>query len=211
MTTAWKVRHEGSPKAIEDLSLPQVLEGMQDGLWEPTDEVMGPSDAGWVAIENHPQLAEAAADMEPPPARTYDDETRLDMTPLIDVTLVLLIFFILTTTYAVLQKVHETPDVSKEKVRDAVHMDKAKETMILVTVKLENGKPVTRVEDNPVAPDDLLNTLTQLVKNTSKSTLLLQADADVPHGAVVKVQDAAAGAKMTSIKLVVPQNEQGKK
>jgi hypothetical protein len=31
-----------------------------------------------------------------PPAKPYDDETRLDMTALIDVTLVLLIFFILT-------------------------------------------------------------------------------------------------------------------
>ena len=211
MSTAWKIRHEGSPRSIDDLSLPQVLEGMQDGLWEPTDEVMGPQDSGWVAIENHPQLAEAAADMESPPPRTYDDETRLDFTPLIDVTLVLLIFFILTTTYAVLQKVHETPGVSDKKVPKPVEMKDVKQQMIWVTVKMENGKPVTRVENAEVAPDDLLNTLRTMVKDTSKNTLLLEHDADVPHGAVVNVQDAAAGAGMHEIKLVIPQNELEKK
>src|SRR5260370_30512233 len=98
----WKIRHEGSPKAVEDLTLPEVLEGLQDGLWEPTDEVMGPDDQAWIAIENHPQLEEVAADLELPPGPSHHDETHLDMTPLIDVCLVLLIFFILTTSYAML-------------------------------------------------------------------------------------------------------------
>src|SRR5438876_853497 len=59
---SWKIRHEGSPRSIECSSLQQVVEGLQDGLWEPTDEVMGPQDQQWTAIENHPQLAEIARD-----------------------------------------------------------------------------------------------------------------------------------------------------
>ncbi|HYT87105.1 MAG TPA: biopolymer transporter ExbD, partial [Gemmataceae bacterium] len=111
----WKIRHEGSPKFIQGLTLAQVVEGLRDGLWEPTDEVMGPSDATWVALENHPQFAEVAADLEPPPRRE-EDETRLDMNALIDVCLVLLIFFMLTTTYAVaVQKLIPLPTVAEDK------------------------------------------------------------------------------------------------
>src|SRR5262245_16889046 len=107
---SWKIRHEGSPRSMEGLELAQIIVGLRDGLWEPTDEVMGPQDRQWVAIENHPQLAQVAADLEPPPARAHPDETRLDFNALIDVCLVLLIFFFLTTTYATaVQKVVPMP------------------------------------------------------------------------------------------------------
>src|SRR5579884_2970813 len=101
---AWRLRHEGSPRSIEGLSLAQIAEGLEEGLWEATDEVMGPGDKEWVSIESHPQLAHFAADIEPPTPPPHEDETRLDMNPLIDVALVLLIVFILTMTYATLQK-----------------------------------------------------------------------------------------------------------
>src|ERR1700722_14948326 len=99
---SWKVRHEGSPKHIEVATAQEVLQGLIDGQWEPTDEVRGSEDAAWVALENHPQFAEAAADLEPVP-KFHEDESKLDMNALIDVCLVLLIFFILTTSYAQLQ------------------------------------------------------------------------------------------------------------
>src|SRR5579862_2631747 len=112
---AWQVRHEGSPQAIRDLSLQQVAEGLRDGLWETTDEVMGPADTAWQAIENHPQLAELAEDLEAPPVAYHDEGTHLDFNALIDVCLVLLIFFILTTTYAAtVQKVVPLPTVKAD-------------------------------------------------------------------------------------------------
>ena len=61
----WKIRHQGSPRSIEGLTADQVVEGLQDGLWETTDEVMGPNDERWQEIENHPQFEEMAADIEP--------------------------------------------------------------------------------------------------------------------------------------------------
>src|SRR6516162_1892381 len=103
---SWKVRHEGSPQSIEGLTLTQVVEGLQDGQWVPTDEVMGPTDHDWQSIDNHPALEEAAAEVMPPP-QVHEDETRLDMNPLIDVCLVLLIFFILTMSYGALEKILE--------------------------------------------------------------------------------------------------------
>lgn len=191
----WKIRHQGSPRSIEGLTLPQVVEGLQDGLWEPTDEVMGPGDSDWLAIESHPQLSEVAADMEPPPAREHDDETRLDMNPLIDVALVLLIFFILTTSYAALQRVLEMPSSTSKKLDGPaiVTKEKVRQFTIKVQVRQENGKPVIRVEDEVVAADDLLAALKKYVRDTRKTEMVLDVEG-VDWGTVVAVQDAARGA-----------------
>jgi biopolymer transport protein ExbD len=202
---SWKVRHEGSPVALSDMTLSQVAQGLADGRWEPTDEVMGPDDPTWVPIENHPQLAEIAAELEPPPPRVYDDETRLDMNALIDVCLVLLIFFILTTSYAVLQKHLEAPGVNSEKVGPAiVTKDKVDQQMISVTVKMEDGKPVTRVEGKVVDPERLESELRSYVGSTHKTQLLLDLADDAPQRSMVEVLDAAKGAGMEKISLVVP-------
>ena len=98
----WKVRQEGSPQVREGLSTAQVLTGLEEGEWAPTDEVRGPDDRDWVRFEDHPAFADAVA-LEPLPSPN-DDETHVDMTPLIDVAMVLLVFFILIFTYSVLEK-----------------------------------------------------------------------------------------------------------
>jgi biopolymer transport protein ExbD len=197
----WKIRHEGSPRAIEGLTLSQVVEGLQDGLWEATDEVQGPDDRDWVALENHPQFAEMALDIEPPPAKHYDDETRLDMNPLIDVTLVLLIFFILTTSYAALQKVLDLPSTSSKSLEGPLQVTKEKvqETMIKVEARVVNGKTIIKVEDQEVQPDNLVAALSRFVGSKGKTELLLDASPDVPWGDVVQIQDAARGAGMTKV------------
>jgi len=206
MTTAWKVRHQGSPKDVEGLSAQQVLEGLNDGLWEPTDEVMGPDDTNWTPVEAHPVFAEAAAEIEPPPPRVYDDETHLDMTALIDVCLVLLIFFILTTSYAALQSRLESADLDTSKPGlPTITPDDVKLKMILVSVKMEDGKPVIRVEGNVVDPARLTAELLKFKGSKGSAILLLEAERKVPHGAVVAVQDAAKGADMKKVlRLVSP-------
>jgi biopolymer transport protein ExbD len=200
---AWKVRHEGSPKSI-DVEMPEILTGVEDGRWEPTDEVQGPGETEWVAIENHPQFAAAVADFEPPPPKIYDDETRLDMTALIDVTLVLLIFFIITATYSVLIKRLNLPPVSMDPVKPAVVTKEIRDTSIKVEVKKQDGKTVYLVEDQEV-PADLLATELTKRGGQGKATLLLLHDNEVTHGDVVKVQDAARGARLEHILLVVPE------
>jgi biopolymer transport protein ExbD len=196
----WKIRHEGSPRSIEGLTAPQVVEGLQDGLWEPTDEVMGPEDTEWTAIESHRDFAEAAADLEPPGAKLHEDETRLDMNPLIDVCLVLLIFFILTTSYAALQKVLDMPGMSAKNIKGAIRRTKeevAKFT-IKVEVREENGQPIYKVEDQPVEPDELTRALSRYVNQTHKTEVLLDAQG-VTWGTVIAVQDAARGAAISKV------------
>jgi biopolymer transport protein ExbD len=203
----WKIRHEGSPRSVDNLTLAQVLEGMQDGLWEATDEVMGPGESAWVAIENHPQLADVAIDMEPPPARTYDDETRLDMNALIDVCLVLLIFFMLITSYSILQKRLIAPQLTSDDMTKVpvVKAKQIEEQMIYVKVTMKSEtEPEIRLEGTVVSMNSLKDAFHRAVSGTTKTELLLEADDEVPHGVVVAIEDAASGARLTRIHQVMP-------
>src|SRR5262249_51851481 len=136
------------------LTLPQILEGLRDGMWEPTDEVMGPGDRAWVPIENHPQLAEVVADLEPSPPPQHEDETHLDMNALIDVCLVLLIFFMLTTSYvAAVQKLVPLPTVSSDPAKGprVLRPEQVKREMITLEARTDKaGKVTLRVENQPV-------------------------------------------------------------
>jgi len=199
----WKVRHQGSPQPVE-MTLEELQEALLDGHWEPTDEVQGPDDVDWVAIENHPALAEIAADMEEPPPRTYDDETRLDMNALIDVCLVLLVFFMLTTTVAAMQKRLEAPTIEEGNVKIAVFTkDEVEKNMIHVIARVEGGQTVIKVEGEVVDLDQLMPKMRRFVNATRKTRLLLEHDDQVTQDVVVKIIDAAKGAGMDRVHFVV--------
>jgi biopolymer transport protein ExbD len=199
---SWQLRHLGSPQAIEKLSTEQVVEGLLEGAWETTDEVLGPQESQWTVIEQHPHFSETSLDIEPPGAKIVDDETRLDMTPLIDVCLVLLIFFILTTSYAHLQQTLPAELGKEDRDLRKVEFNDARESMIALTVNTETGGPVIRVEGKVVSPNDLLPTLQEIVRATKKIQILLQHDDDVPYGTIIFVRDTAKGAKIERVVIV---------
>jgi biopolymer transport protein ExbD len=205
---SWKIRHEGSPKSVEVKTLQNVVDGLQDGRWEMTDEVMGPQDKAWVPIENHPQLADIAMDMELPPRPEEEDESRIDMNALIDVCLVLLVFFILTTTYAELQKMIDSPNLTADADQKlpVVTRQQVEQSMIQVTVKQTDKGPVIRVEGQEVEPERLVPVLKRFV-GPSKVELLLDHDRAVPHGTIVTVEDAAKSAGINQVLIAVPKDE----
>jgi biopolymer transport protein ExbD len=201
----WHVRHEGSPQSIDNLSPSDVMQGLEEGRWESTDEVRGPDDVDWTAIENHPQFADFAANMELAPPREHDDESHVDMNALIDVCLVLLVFFILTTSYAALTKRLEAAEASADSTgMKKIVMKDALSTMVLVEVKMLNGSPVYTVEGKAVEPESLMSECQRYVSRTGKNVMLLKCDDDVPHGAGVRVQDAAKGAGITKVLWAMP-------
>lgn len=189
----WSVRHEGSPKAVTGLSAAGIMDGVADGHWEPTDEVRGDQDDRWLPLEQHPTFAAALSDFEPPVRVEPEDESRLDMNPLIDVCLVLLIFFILTTTYETIRKVLDMPGATQSKLDAGARkatIDKVKEFTIRITARGDGGKTVIRVEDQDVHLADLTARLNQFVKTSAKRQVLLDAK-NVEWGTVVHIMDAA--------------------
>lgn len=193
--STWQVRQEGSPTAVTVPSAADVLTGLRDGIWLPTDEVKGPTDADWVAIDTHPMFEEVAAELEPPlPAPA--DETHLDMNPLIDVCLVLLIFFILTITYASLERAiavpQDTPDEKGSSV-PKVKWEDVKDRIFRVTARMDDDKPVVLLEKDVVPIEELQGKMKQLIDKTGRREMLLDIDGNVPWGTHTTILDAAKG------------------
>ena len=196
----FNMRSEGSPESVTGLSAEDVLDGVKEGIWEPTDEVQGPGESQWLSLETHPVFAGAMADFEPPPPPVPEDETRLDMNPLIDVALVLLIFFMLTTTYEQMRKEFSPPPGEREGVQGkTITANELKTFTIRASARLENDQLVYRIENEVVAEDDLEKKLKEWLEKTGHSKLAMDVEAKAPWRAVVRIQDAAAGAKISEI------------
>jgi len=190
--SAWLVRKQGAPDALSVASAGEVLTGLRDGNWLPTDEVKGPTDTDWQPIEVHPTFAEAAAEIEPP--RPETDETSLDMNPLIDVCLVLLIFFILTITYASLERSIAIPtDTPDQKGPAQVKFEDIKDRVFVVQVKMNGEKAVIRIEKEETPADQIDRKMKDVIAKTGRKEMVLDIDKDVPWGIEAAILDAAQG------------------
>lgn len=189
----WLVRQEGAPEAVSVPSAADVLGGLYDGNWLPSDEVKGPADAAWQPIENHPVFAEAAEDIEPPKAEAAD-ETNLDMNPLIDVCLVLLIFFILTITYASLERsITIPPDNPDAKGPAKVQLKDIRDKVFVLTAKMDGEKVVVRIEKKEIALEQIAGEMKSVIESTGRNTMVLDVEKDVPWGVETAILDAAKG------------------
>jgi biopolymer transport protein ExbD len=209
---SWQLRHEGSPESLKDLSLQQIVEGLRDGQWETTDEVIGPGDAEWRTIETHPALAEIAEELESPRPVRHEEPTSLDMNALIDVCLVLLIFFMITTAYAaIVQKSVPLPMTKADtKGIRVVRVDQVKSKMIRVQAYHDKAdQPVVRVEgqtlsgvltkDGKVDPDKLRDALRPFVKGEDHKTEVLLDAREITWENVIRIQDGARAAGIQQV------------
>jgi biopolymer transport protein ExbD len=197
--SAWLVRLNGDPTPRTLSEANKVLEGIRDGEWEPTDEVRGPADTMWWPIEEHPTFIDAIAEMGPPPPEP-PDETRLDMNPLIDVALVLLVFFILTATYTTLRR---TIDVPPPQIDDtATKLPKKsdiEDRVFNVTVYMDGEKPVVSIEKRVIVFEEVEKELERVVKETGRKEMYFNAADDVTWGITVRIQGAANEAGVRQI------------
>ena len=197
----WQVRHLGMSEGQPLENADRVLEGLRDGDWDPSDDVRGPGEIDWRQIEDHPHFADAVAEMGPPPPEP-PDESRLDMNPMIDVALVLLIFFILTATYTSLRRTIDLPPAPSEDgaAKQVVKKEDIQDRVFRVKVNLDtNGTAIVKIDDRPVALADIDRELKDQVRTTGRKEMHLTVADDVPWGTEAKIYDAARGAEIHQI------------
>ena len=200
MTNPWRVRTEGSLDEIRVPTAVKVLEGLRDGEWEATDEVRGPSDKEWLTLEEHPLFAELVAELTPA-APEPPDETTLDMNPLIDVALVLLIFIILSLTASSLRRAIEIPsELSEEKgPAQQVTTDQIKDRIFRVKIRMQDGTPTVMIEQRKVDVQDLERELKETIRSTGRKEMYVEVADDVPWGIEAQLYDAAKAADIHQI------------
>ena len=189
--SVWLVRPEGTETPIALASAADVLAGLRDGIWRSTDDVKGPADTTWTTIESHHEFEEAAEELVPMVEEA--DDSHLDMNPLIDVCLVLLIFFILTITYASLERAIDVPETTAEGATTKVEYKDIKDQVFRVTAKMDYETPVILLDKEPVKLEDLEDKMKRVIEKSGRHQMLLDIDGNVPWGVQTAILDAAKG------------------
>jgi len=197
MSGAWRVRSEdgvGEGRAFDFATMAQAV---SDGLWSEESQVRGPQDKAWVTIGDHPRLQ----DFLPPRAAFTAKETgeaEMDMTPMIDVTFQLIIFFMITATFVV-QKTLDMPDPTADQQTAASlpTLSQLQAENIVVTLR---GGGVVEVDGRPVPMGGLTDALREASrKNPENVELILDVEDQVEYEIVVQVIDGAAGAEIERV------------
>ena len=138
--------------------------------------------------------------------RRLESDDELDMTPMVDVTFLLLIFFMMTAAFA-LQKSIEmpTPDRQEEAAQQRTIEDFEEEDYIIV--RIDSDDTVWVEDAEAPSEQDLLSRLRELRRGEGASgsrpanSMLVLASGDARHEVVVRVLDAGHAVNMENVRL----------
>jgi len=133
--------------------------------------------------------------------KAKSDFDELDMTPMVDVTFLLLIFFMITASFNLNKTLQFPPPEPDEKgAQQSVQtLDDFEADSIIVEI---DDKNAIFVDDEPINdPAQLADLLTDKGRSEQKFELMVTADARALHETVVTVVDAANEAGMQKIRL----------
>jgi len=122
--------------------------------------------------------------------KRWKEDVRVDVTPLVDVVFNLLLFFMVTTTFAVAPGIK----VDLPKAKSVEVKREKKELRIVVTKDKDiffNTKKVTLEELN--------KELIKFAEVNKDAVVILQADLNVNHGTVVSILDAAKSVGLSKL------------
>ncbi|WOH37637.1 biopolymer transporter ExbD [Thalassotalea fonticola] len=120
-----------------------------------------------------------------------DEEATIDMTPMLDIVFIMLIFFIVTTSFVKEAGI----DVQKPKAANA---SKKPSANIFIAVR-ENGE--IWMDKRVVDVERVSANIEKLLAEQPTDIVIIQADKKAEHGIVVKVMDAIKDAGIDKISI----------
>jgi len=121
------------------------------------------------------------------------EEPEINLIPMIDVLLVILIFLMVTTTYAQFSGLQiNLPQAADES-------DTKASTLITVSIDATEHYAINSRVITFSGVDELASDLRSATGNAKEAVLAINADARTPHQAVVNVMEAARLAGITSV------------
>jgi biopolymer transport protein ExbD len=135
--------------------------------------------------------------------RPRKEDARIDTTPLVDMVLLLLIFFMLSTTFIVTPGIKvNLPKASAEKVPR-----EQKEVRLIIT---EDNRVF--LEKKMVTMKELERELRGVAQKNPQTLVVIQADAKALHGKVVEVMDTAKTSGLSRLAIATrPREEAGER
>ena len=115
----------------------------------------------------------------------------IDMTPMLDIVFILLIFFIVTASFVKESGI----DISRPSAATAVRKERGN---ILIAITAKNAIWIDRREVDPRA---LRANIERLRAENPQGAVIIQADRDSKNGLLVQVMDAARLAGVTNVSI----------
>ena len=130
--------------------------------------------------------------------RKPTDEPRIDLTPMVDVVFLLLIFFMISTTFV------ESPGISIKLPESSAQTVDREPKEIKVYLSSEG---VIYHRDKKISLDDFKALLAQHQSEAEQTTVLLLADQESRHGKVVTLMDLARDAGFVKLAIATEQRK----
>jgi len=128
--------------------------------------------------------------------RPLDEEPELNLVPLIDVMLIVLIFLAVTTTYSRYSELRlHLPGAEAEQTQTRLNE-------IVVGVGADGRFALDRNVLPGTEPEAVAGLLAQAAQGLTDPMVVIHADAQAPHQAVVNVMEAARLAKLSRISFI---------
>jgi len=129
------------------------------------------------------------------------DEPRIDLTPLIDVVFILLLFFMVTTTF------NRQSELKVDLPEASARAEQQEKRPVRLVIDANghyfiNGREVVNTRG-----ETLIAALREAVGDDPEQAVILQADAKTPHQAVVTAMDAAARLGITRLSIATSLSE----
>lgn len=119
--------------------------------------------------------------------------TGINVTPLVDVVLVLLVVLMVSSTYVVAQTI-------KVQLPKASQSDGPAKKPLRLILKTDG---TLMLDDAPVTADQVSAALLERIQADPETSLVISADTNVPHGKVVELIDRAKAAGVTQFAINV--------
>jgi len=125
--------------------------------------------------------------------RNRSDDIELNFIPLIDVLLVIIIFLMVTTTFAKLSEIKINLPVAEENTTK----EKAVPINIMIT---EDGRYLINEKlVESVAIEDMANTLRVIAQGKKDTPIIISADANARHQSIINMMEASRKAELSKI------------
>ena len=129
----------------------------------------------------------------------------MDLTPMVDVTFLLLIFFMITASFSLQKSLEVPPPDPETQGASPIPLDQIEENSVIVRV---DPGDLYFVEEQPVAdPADLSAAVAAAMASGNRTELVIEADDAARHEAVVRVYDVGNELGMQRIRLATPPPE----
>ncbi|GGO72276.1 MULTISPECIES: ExbD/TolR family protein [Bowmanella] len=128
--------------------------------------------------------------------RAEEEEATIDMTPMLDIVFIMLIFFIVTTSFVKEAGI----EVNKPKAEQAT---KQKSANIFIAIN-ENGE--VWMDKRMVDVERVSANIERLLAEQPTDVVIVQADVEAKHGVVVEVMDQIKAAGIDRISVAAKDN-----